>query len=112
MTQRRQVKFLKVQAVDPPLGVHRIVSWLALSTGQRIVIDFRSLPFQIHRRRTTDATMQALFCRGNQDNKEWDRTGSVPLVHVRKLGSSFAQTVNHGWLFGLLPVCLERTVIR
>jgi hypothetical protein len=25
MTQRRQVKFLKVRAVDPPLGVHRIV---------------------------------------------------------------------------------------
>ena len=25
MTQRRQVKFLKVKAVDPPLGVHRIV---------------------------------------------------------------------------------------
>jgi hypothetical protein len=25
MTQRRRVKFLKVKAVDPPLGVHRIV---------------------------------------------------------------------------------------
>ena len=27
MTQRRQVKFLKVEAAGPPLGVHRIVIW-------------------------------------------------------------------------------------
>jgi hypothetical protein len=31
MTQRRQVKLLKVQAVDPPLGVHRIVPSVLVS---------------------------------------------------------------------------------
>ncbi len=36
MTQRRQVKFLKVNAVDPPLGVHRLV-----------YRQFLSMPFSI-----------------------------------------------------------------
>ena len=29
MTERWQVKFLKIQEVDPPLGVHRIVPALS-----------------------------------------------------------------------------------
>ena len=40
MTQRRQVKFLKVQAVDPPLGVHRIV--LSPFDGQSDPSDWKS----------------------------------------------------------------------
>jgi hypothetical protein len=52
MTQRRQIKFLKVKAIDPPLGVHRIVR-CSFSGDAQFSLHLRSstLPFYGHSKR-------------------------------------------------------------